>query len=41
MKIKNNYNNSNKMRVKVFIMPDGNTCIAVPNLEVFPLTKIM
>ena len=38
--MKNNYNYSNKMRVKVFSMSDGNTCIAEPNLEVLHLTLI-
>ena len=40
IKKKNNYNNSNKIWVKVFSMSEGNTCIAEPNLEVLPLTKI-
>ena len=39
MKTKN-YNNSNKMRVKVFSMLEGNTCIAEPNLEELPLKYI-
>ena len=29
------------MWVKVFSMSEGNTCIAEPNLEVLPYTKIM
>ena len=29
------------MWVKVFSMSEGDTCIAEPNLEVLPLTKIM
>ena len=39
-KIKNNCNNSNRMQVKVFSMSESNTCIAEPNLQVLPLTKI-
>ena len=37
------YKNKNKKQptcVKVFSLPEGNTFIAEPNLEVLPLTKI-
>ena len=33
----NNYNSSNQKWAKVFLMSDGNTCIAEPHLEVLPL----